>query len=107
MRLYCSIRAFNISFKSVFLNVTNWSVFQNQVTNTYDAKLCALIPPFLIFLVSSAKLTSIDVLPSENQALCEYCIDVSNNKTLQIPQLKLIAFLESHVSRDSSLRNAY
>ena len=33
---------------------------------------------YKVFCVGGSKRTSIDVLPSKNQVLCEYCTHVSN-----------------------------
>ena len=48
--------------------------------------------------------TSIDVLPSKNQALCEYCTLVSK-LNISNTLISLFPLKYNHVTRDSSLRN--
>ena len=52
---------------------------------------------------------SIDVLPSKNQVLCEYCTHLSNYQlSLNTADTLISVFLllVSHMRRDSSLMNA-
>ena len=62
-----------------------------------------IISIIFIYFSSFPKQVAIDVLPSKNQALCEYCAhDKTADYLISLSQVSYI-----HVKRNSSLRNPY